>query len=584
MIEEAVLLSNDGDTSLQDGSLAKILDFFGVSWCRLAVSALLADNDTRSLPGVRLLCSSDVFSELIANVQQNPSRLQQWRQRVHSVFVYAGDDTGAFARAVKLLGRNGTFNDGESYTGRILIAKDFSEFCGVMAGVSIDGDAVNIGSNFVPTDRNSSNEIMSTKDGTVFWKIEYENVPVFMCGAKSIVDMDCELADGIFDVRNHLVQAVPIVLYIRWAFANTSWVAPEHNACLIIDDPLLKPTYGFVEFRELLFLMRRYKFSTNIAFIPWNWRRSAPQVAQLFRENPDYFSVSVHGCAHTRGEFGDDSSERLYGKTKQALKQMEWHESATGISHDHVMVFPQGVFSEMAMTVLKRTRLIAAVNNDTISSDSIPPSITIADVWDIAIMSYYNFPLFTRRYPWQGIENFAFDSLLGKPVLIVIHHDFCRGHCAQLVDFVEKLNGLARPLSWRSLGEAVRRSCRQQVLSADLVQVEMYASELRLENRLERPRQFLVKKRECDPESIKEVRVRNQQLLWERAGAGIQFALEIGGRESVVIQIRYHRLSDEEAITESLTCRARTMIRRYLCELRDNYLHKLSPSSDGKSR
>ena len=62
------------------------------------------------------------------------------------------------------------------------------------------------------------------------------------------------------------------------------------------------------------------------------------------------------------------------------------------------MVFPQGVFSEAAMSALKHTDLIGAVNNDTISADPQPRAITISELWDIAVMGYGNFPIFTRRY------------------------------------------------------------------------------------------------------------------------------------------------------------------------------------------
>ncbi len=118
--------------------------------------------------------------------------------------------------------------------------------------------------------------------------------------------------------------------------------------------------------------MKRHNFSTNIAFIPWNWRRSAPAVVRLFQENPEHFSLSVHGCDHTRAEFGSPSRQRLYWKAQQALERMDRHEAITGISHDPVMVFPQGVFSEAAMSALKRTNLIASVNNDIISADPHP--------------------------------------------------------------------------------------------------------------------------------------------------------------------------------------------------------------------
>jgi len=342
---------------------------------------------------------------------------------------------------------------------------------------------------------------------------------------------------------------------------------------------LLKTTYGFVHFRKLLSLMQRYKFSSNIAFIPWNWRRSDPQVARLFRENPEHYSISVHGCAHTKGEFGSNDFQILDGKARRALTQMDRHESVTGIRHDRVMVFPQGVFSEAAMKVLKGTDFIAAVNNDTISADREPRTITIADVWDTAVMTYGNFPLFTRRYPWSGIENFAFDSLLGKPVVIVIHHDFCRDQCARLIDFMDRLNSLACRLTWRSLGELVKRSCRQRSLSEELVEVEMYATELRIENPSAHSKRFLIKRREADPSTIKEVCAGVRSVSWESSGEGIQFAVDLEAREAVMIRVRFHELVAEGDGTDNLPDRAGIMLRRYLCEFRDNYVHKVSAFS-----
>jgi hypothetical protein len=308
------------------------------------------------------------------------------------------------------------------------------------------------------------------------------------------------LPDGIFNIRNHVLEAIPPVLYLKWAFAATCWSAPERSGCLVIDDPLLRSTYGFVDYRELLSLMQRYKFSTNIAFIPWNWRRALGYPAS----RPEYYNL-VHGCAHIGGQSLSDDSEYLYAKTRQALERMDQHEVATGLAHDRVMVFPQGVFSEAAMRILRRTDLVAAVNNDTVSYDRNPRPITVADVWDTAIMAYDNFALFTRRYPWSGVENFAFDSLLGKPVIVVIHHGFCRNHCIWLIEFMERLNALARPLIWRSLGDLVKRSCRQRTLSPDVTEVEMYGKELRVENLSDRTKQFLIQRRESNPSLINEV-------------------------------------------------------------------------------
>ncbi|KAF5407805.1 MAG: hypothetical protein Udaeo2_20730 [Candidatus Udaeobacter sp.] len=90
--------------------------------------------------------------------------------------------------------------------------------------------------------------------------------------------------------------------------------------------------------------MKRHKFSTNIAFIPWNWREALLKLS-MFRK-PGAFSLSVHGCDHTRAEFGSAGQQRLYWKARH-LERMDRHEAITGISHDPVMVFPQGIFRKL---------------------------------------------------------------------------------------------------------------------------------------------------------------------------------------------------------------------------------------------
>jgi hypothetical protein len=320
--------------------------------------------------------------------------------------------------------------------------------------------------------------------------------------------------------------------------------------------------------------MKRHKFSTNIAFIPWNWRRGTPEVIQLLRENPESYSISVHGCDHTRAEFGSLDRQRLYWKAQQALERMNRHESITGIRHDRVMVFPQGIFSEAAMSVLKHTDLIAAVNNDVICADPCPRAITISDVWDTAVMAYGNFPLFTRRYPWEGIENFAFDALLGKPVIIIIHHDYCSDHCKRLVDFVDRLNALKCRLTWCSLGEVVRRSCRQRELSPGMMEVEMYATQLQLENQSRLRKRYLIRRRESEPSSVKEIRAGSRNVPWSPTDGRVAVEIELNPGENTTISMGFRDLAGNGRHADTLSYRTKTMLRRYLCEVRDNYIVK----------
>ena len=576
MRAEALLLSSGG-LSLESANMAKVLRFFGVPSRAAAVTEFLDYTrlDRGSSAKSRALCSSDIFFELIRELKDNSEAIRLWRERAHSVFVYAGNDSEILQKLLQTL----TGDEGavickmNPSVADIAVSDCLDEFSGVMAGVRVTASGSKTDSDLVlNASKGSTVNIISLGGGAVFSKFEYEGVPIFLSTSREIIDIDAELTSQNFDVREHFLSAVPLVLYVKWAFAETCWNAPETNACLVIDDPVLKSTHGFVNFQELLSLMKRHKFSSNIAFIPWNWRRSAPEVVRLFKENSENYSVSVHGCDHTRAEFGSSNQQRLYWKAQQALERMNRHQSTTGIRHDPVMVFPQGIFSEAAMSALKRTDLVAAVNNDVVSADPHRRAVTVSELWDIAVMGYSNFPLFTRRYPWEGIENFAFDALLGKPAIAVIHHDYCSDHCARLVNFIKRLNAPQCAPTWRSLGEVVRRSCRQREVSPREVEVEMYGTELRIENRSEQSKHFGIRRRECEPSAIREVSDGTAPIPWSFADGYINFELELGSGESKLVAIKYQPLAVDGRNGDNLPYRLKTMLRRYLCEVRDNYV------------
>ena len=576
MTDETLLLTAPGASS-EANNVAKLLTFFGVPWRTLTTEEFFAQNGAghESSPKSRLICSSDIFLRLIEDLERNPEYVRAWGNRVHSAFVYAGDNSEILRKLVWRLTRNdgAAIPETNSCAGDLVVSNHLNDFCGVMAGLRFAASKTDLDTSLIlNAPKGNIINIISLGYGATFLKLEYKKVPIFLSTSKDVIDIDDELTTQNFDVREHFLSTVPVVLYIKWAFAEACWSAPEANACLVIDDPVLKSTHGFVNFQELLSLMKRHNFSTNIAFIPWNWRRSTPKVVRLLRENPQNYSVSVHGCDHTRAEFGSLDRQRLYWKAQQALERMNRHESITGIRHDRVMVFPQGIFSEAAMSALKHTDLIAAVNNDVVCAGPHRCVITISDVWDIAIMRYSNFPIFTRRYPWEGVENFAFDALLGKPVIIIIHHDYCSDHCRRLVDFIDRLNALKCRLTWRSLGDVVRRSSRQRKLSSGEVEIEMYGTELRIENRSEQPKRFLIKRRECEPSAIREICGVSGPIPWNVVNSHINFEIELSSGESQMIGIKFHELAGDGCNGDNLPYRFKTMLRRHLCEMRDNYI------------
>jgi len=184
----------------------------------------------------------------------------------------------------------------------------------------------------------------------------------------------------------------------------------------------------------------------------------------------------------------------------------------------------------------------------------------------------YAFPLFSRRYPWEGIENFAFDALLGKPAIAVIHHDYCSDHCARLVNFVQQVNALQCGPTWRNLGDVVRRSCRQREVSSGNVEVEMYGTELRIENRSDQPKRFLIRRRECEPSAIERICIDSQEVGWQTVDGQINFEIGLNPGEEQMVKIRFHDLAGIGFKRDNLLYRVKAMLRRYLCEVRDNYV------------
>src|SRR6266480_304808 len=574
MLEKALLLT--GDHSLADDRRAgRLLEFFGVPYERQSAAEfrLPESSPAGKNTSYRLVCAAQTFARVMGDGQDASHHLNGFTRQIHSVFLYSNGDPVALANVVgQLYGTTISIRRGTGSDSQWRIANDPDGMCGAMRDLRIHPSANTLRSgDFFHTDGSSVTSLIAAGNKAAFLKLTCNGVPVFV-SSERLIDIDADLATPNFDVRDHFFSAVPLVSYIRWAFAYSSWNTAEASACLVIDDPLLKARYGFVRFRELLALMKQFRFSTSIAFIPWNWRRSDPKVVQLFKDNPDYYSLCIHGCDHTAGEFSTPDRRRLRAVASEAARRMSLHQRLTGVAHDRVMVFPQGAFSEEAILELKRAGFDAVVNTEVHSHPSREHKLKISDVWDVAVMSYGDFPIYTRRYPAQRIENLAFDLLLGKPCLVVIHHDFCSDGCVRLVQFIDQLNALKVPLTWRPLGDVVRRSYRQKEVSPDCVEIEMYGSELLIENGSDRAKSYFVSRREREPHTIESLHAESRRVPWDSAGDYIRCEVNLGPGESTLLTLRFKAAEHAVHSSQNLGYAAKTMLRRYLSEARDNYL------------
>lgn len=215
-------------------------------------------------------------------------------------------------------------------------------------------------------------------------------------------------------------------------------------ACLIIDDPLLVPRYGKLDYELLLKEMKEHNFFTEIAFIPWNYRRSNPRTIQLFKDSPDHYAICVHGCDHLSNEFGTSDPEELDAIVHTAVWRMDRHEALTSLPYDPVIVFPQGRFSVPAIKALKDAGFQAAFNTHVEAVGD-----TFANFKQPASVYYHDFPVFLRRYP-KDREMFKEDIENGRPILVVEHPGIFKNSYKEISDLMDWINRLGN-IKWTSL-------------------------------------------------------------------------------------------------------------------------------------
>jgi hypothetical protein len=567
----ALLLSRDGDTP-EDANIARMVDFFGLSW-KVVHAPGLDVEEQRS--GYAVVTSADYLAAVVTGAGTSPQALPPLLANATSVYVYGFRDNERSRSLLRFLAGDAqaTIRPLPAVQTVMTISGDFPSMCGPMSGLQVpvtlraDGCVCDV----APGDR-SVQSIVEAAGAQLFFRVACAGVDFYVNSWESTLDIS-SFSTRYFDVKEFFCEAVPPVFYLKWAFRH-AFSQAQTNACLIVDDPPLKRRYGFLNFREALDLMDRHNFTTTIAFIPWNWRRSHPQTLSLFRGHPERFSLAVHGCDHTSGEFAVRSPELLNRKIRTSKQRMARFQQEALIEVEHVMVFPQGEFSPETGRALKINGFVAAVNTEVAPARQIANQTRISDLWNVAIMSYGTFPIFTRRYASQGIENFAFDGLLGKPCLIASHHDVFRDHGRNLVDLVARLNALNWNLVWRPLGEVVRRSFKIRRPDLGARVVEMFASSLELEDVPAGKPGMLLVKEEGDLDRVRSVYVNENPVEFGAEAGYLRVPLTSPAGGAVRVRVAYRDDSGDAWERESARTRIKVAAKRYLSEFRDDYLSR----------
>jgi hypothetical protein len=452
------------------------------------------------------------------------------------------------------------------------ISSNSKDICGPFAGLSFGPiNAANDRVLAVSSDDPTVRTLISIGGRPNMAVVKRDKTKILFLASEDTADINAEI--GREPVRNYFSRFMPHAMALRHIFGEECWRPSKQSASIIIDDPLLRRDYGYLNFESLLRLMEEYNFHTTISFIPHNYRRNSARIIGMFRENAHRLSICFHGNDHTEAELASSDTALLNRILGIAEERMKVHEQVTGLHCDRVMVFPQDNYSVEAMEVLKSRNFHAAISSPNPVGKPLP--LRLADLAQPAVLRYGGFPLFVRNFVKEiQSQDIAFNLFFGKPILIGEHHDIFK-HPGSLLEVVQKINSISPGISWSNLESVVDNSTLKRRSPDGTVQVRPYSSNVLIANDSGSVKRFSImwdQAGQCSP--IEQV-LRDETRFpgVEIDDAGIRVLAELPPRASQIFSVVYR---NDRATLEKpgFMWDTQAFLRRRLSEVRDNYLSK----------
>lgn len=570
-----LLVPHTGEPQPSDTRLIRLADFLGISCELVSLEILLhaAPAEGSRARADCLVVNPWVLKEWTGGVLREDFALSL-TSRFPYLLVHALTPDPFCDNLIKALSGNQVASvqciagSGESYE----IAPNTRDLCGTFAGLSLSpANAVN---DSVLSMGPASEHVRAAIyiGGSPFLAVaKRETTEILFLGSRDTLDIDCEVGD--LPLSEYFSRFVPQAMALRYIFREECWHPTENSASFILDDPLLQPTYGYLDFGSLLNLMEKHDFATTVAFIPQNYRRTSRRTVEMFRQNSDHLAICFHGNDHTAGEFASGDSCRLNTMLRIAEARMSIHAQATGVGCPKVMVFPHDDYSIEALRVLKARGFLAAVSAPHPVGGRV--NFTLRELAQPAVLRHGGVPLFPRgNLEHVRTQDIAFGLFFGRPAFIAGHHDVFKRPAA-LIEVVSMINSIVPGIRWCGLETAIVNSALRRKTPDGAYLFRAYSGAVRLRNDREYPQRFTVEWNlpgECPAvEQILQDGV--PSYSFEVEGSVVRFSAKLGPHKSMTVSPIYR---NDFAGLEGLGFwwDAKALIRRRLSEARDNYISK----------
>jgi hypothetical protein len=391
--------------------------------------------------------------------------------------------------------------------------------------------------------------------------------------------LDVSWLGNAWDMPKAFSSTAPFILFLSSAARDYAWHLDGHYANLTIDDPWLTQPYGNLDYPSLLVEMEKHNFHTTIAFIPWNYDRSEPDIVSLFRAHPERFSVAVHGNDHKHREFGSYDTNPLRGQIddiKQGVARMERFNALTGIPYDRIMVFPHGVAPEGTFAVLRSYNFLGTANYSNVPLGAAFPTDP-AFLLRPYTVAYANF-LSLSRYSAAGEVprlEIAIQSFLGNPLLFSGHENLFYNGIDAFNAFADLVKTVQPDTRWTSLGEIARHSHLLRRRQDGGFDVRMFSNEMDLTNPTDDEAEFHIQWEEDLSLTLFSLTIDDAPAAFKRSMNVLALRLVISPHQVRKLRVTYQNdmnTSGEDIRKRNLHAYALRMI----SDFRDLYLSRSS--------
>ena len=574
MKSDAILLYRN-DLTPSDLHVMKIINFMGgsVNPVQVQQKGLACEEFTSRFSGC-LIVSAQTLSEVSIEAGMGLGLRRALLSVGSKALVYGFEPIPPHNRLLQELTSGGLIGVQQLQAGgyNFKIAENSRDICEQLTGLSFRITSTTEKASFIEGKETGCSSLIRIGEWPFFVNMKDQCGQLFLLATTQIADLDAKVSRQA-TLLQWFPDLAPLMMFMRSALANQLWHNDRPTACFIVDDPLLKKRYGFLEYHKLFDVMQRKEFSTSIAFIPWNCRRSSQSVADLFAAHPERSSLCIHGCDHTGQEFGGFSHWFLKGQAQKALDRMTMHYRLSGLPFDDIMVFPQGVFSSVAITALKSCGYLAAVNSTMHSSDR-GDEITLRDLAGVAMTRFSNFPVFIRRYPSSVVE-LAFDLFLGKPALLVEHHSYFQDGYDALAECIDKIRSFDMQVEWTSLARICSRACLKRVSGEGEIHVKFFGDRFVMQNDSELPQRYVLFREQLHEDPVTEIKVNNLKSDYVQDEGCVRFSFFLDPGQTAEVRVHFSRREEKSTPPNmSWSYNTKVFTRRHLSELRDNYIER----------